>query len=122
MRKINSEKQRARGIAVEAPFTVVRHLYLGETAKRFPPPLKIRDLVMGKVCDMGLENRCNAYILSEVVKDNVYYRDSRRDVLGIAGDNCSQTRNKISDNKEAYVFTPHEVRETYAVQLYTIED
>ena len=121
MRKVKYEKQRACGTAVGVPFMVVRHLYLGETAKIFPPPLKIKDLVMERVRDIGLENRCNGYALSPVAKDNVYCRDPKRDVLG-AGDNCSQTQNKIPDNKEAYVFTPHEVWETYAVQLYTIED
>ena len=122
MRKLRSEKQRASGTAVGAPFMVVCNIHLGAAADRFAPPLKIRDLVIGKVCDMGLENCCNAYALSAVAKDNVYYRDSRRDVLGVAGDSSGWDVSKLPNKQEAYVFTPYEVWETYAVQLYRIEN
>ena len=122
MRKLRSEKQRTGGTAVGAPFMVVRNLYLGATADRFAPPLKIRDLVIGRVRDRGLENRCNAYVLSAVAKNNVYHRDPMRDVLGVAGDGSGPGASNIPDKQEAYVFTPYEVWETYAVQLYRIEN
>lgn len=122
MRKTNPETAEKLGVAIGAPFMVSRHLHLGDTAKNSPHPIKIRDLVIGTAKERGLENRCNAYVLSEVAKDNAYYRDSRRDVLGVAGDSSGWDVSKLPNKQEAYVFTPYEVWETYAVQLYRIED
>ena len=100
-------KAKIRGTPLKVPpFIVERCNRISkEYLKELADPPSIHDLVMDHVKERGLENKCNAYVLSKLYKSCVFWRDAEQ-----------------ADKRDKYVLSKYQQYEQYAVQLYVLGD